>query len=313
MRSPHAVVVASILFGLLIMAGAPAWPADLRLQSSDGLGLVFREGGELRAVSARGKPLPVGAAQGGLFLTTTRTERRNLLTNGSLEADADSDGVPDGCISEGLWKRDDAIAHTGRWSMRCEIPGTEDQRSGSFGAVVPVRGAGTYRISMWMRSRGRGGTNAGSIVYVQQQDGNGARTTPEFQQSLAGGVSGDSDWTEVSGLVTTQAATRRLYVRTDIWRGYGTLWVDDIAVEELAGESAHLATRARRARDGVAISGEDAPPAVPRQRGVAERPAPGLPDLPWVGPRPLRSGSLHHRVVSSAGGSPGWPVVERHR
>ncbi len=242
---------------LLVFLACPLLSA-LELATSDGLALRFAEGGDLQAVVVDGKALPSGDLRGGFFVAEIASEGEELVRNGSLELDEDGDGVPDGFSSGGVWQRDNTVAHTGQWSMKAHVPGPEDGMSGSFGIVVPVEGGATYLVSFWLKSQGRGGSHPSSIGYIQQQNAAGERTTQAFQQLMSGGVTGDSDWTRISTMLTTEGDTRRLYVRTDIYRAYGTLWADDFSVRKLATSAQHLPTQATADDGKISLNGRDA-------------------------------------------------------
>ncbi|MCD6362211.1 MAG: hypothetical protein J7M38_15235, partial [Armatimonadetes bacterium] len=218
--------------------------AAVQVVTDDGLALQFAADGDLQAVAVDGRPLPAGELTGGFYVTEATSEREEIITNGSLEVDADGDGVPDGFSSGGVWQRDNTVAHSGKWSMKAEVPGPEDGMSGSFGIVVPVEGGGTYLASFWLKCKGRAGRYGTSIGYLQQQDAQGKRTTDVFQQTMKGGVTGDSDWKSVALVVTTEGDTRRIYFRTDIYHGTGTLWADDFSLIKVGGAAKHLPTRA---------------------------------------------------------------------
>jgi len=235
-----------------------AWRcAATTVSTDDGLNLRFAAGGDIEAVAVDGAELPSGGLLGGFWAAEVTAGGEELVANGGLEQDADEDGVPDGFVSGGVWERDGTVARSGEWSMRAHIPGPEDGNSGSFGVIVPVDGGGTYLASFWLKCEGRGGHYGTSSGYLQQRDAEGNRTTNVFQQMMGGGVSGDSDWRRVSVAVTTEGDTRRLYIRTDIYRGHGTLWADDFSIIRLGAPARHLPTRATQDGDGLRLSGRD--------------------------------------------------------
>lgn len=227
----------------------------VEVTTDDGLALRFSVSGEIEALVVDGRALPASTQPGGFRVAEARPGGEELVSNSSLEEDADGDGVPDGFVSGGLWQRDNTVAHTGSWSMRAEVPGPEDQNSGSFGVIVPVEGGGTYLASFWLRSARRAGRHPASGGYLQQQDAQGERTTTVFQQMMSGGVTGDSDWKQVSLVVTTEGNTRRLFIRTDIYFGTGTLWADDFSVQRIGAPPEPFPTTAAAIDDGLRFTG----------------------------------------------------------
>ncbi|GAI51775.1 unnamed protein product, partial [marine sediment metagenome] len=237
---------------------APFAFGQATVRTDDGLELRFADDGELTAMRLDGSDLATGDLVGGFYVSEVSGEEEELVENGSLEQDADGDEVPDGFFfSEGVWERDNTVAHTGKWSMKAEIPGTEDKISGSFGAIVPVEGGGTYVASIWVKSKGLGGRYPSS-GYVQEQDEKGERTTEVFQHQMQGSVTSDSNWKRLELVVTTQNRTRQLLFRTNIYRAHGILWADDFSLKKVGGRAEHLPTRATATEDGVRLAGSDA-------------------------------------------------------
>ncbi|OGV66829.1 MAG: hypothetical protein A3K18_30280 [Lentisphaerae bacterium RIFOXYA12_64_32] len=227
--------------------------------TGDGLALDFgADGGSVRML-LKGAPLPALPGGGGFYVAEATQGGAELIRNCSLEDDTDSNGGPDGFAAGPEWTRDNTQAHTGQWSMRCDIPGTEDKTSADLAVTVPAVGGKTYLVSFWLKCKGRGGQCPASIGYIQQQDDAGQRTTTVFQHNMAGGVSGDRDWARNELLLTTEQATRKLLVRTNIYRGCGTLWADDFSVMELDMEARPLFAKVSAASgDGVVVQGVDA-------------------------------------------------------
>ncbi len=229
--------------------------AAAQVTTDDGVALQFSDGGEISGIAIEGTALPTCEQPGGFWVAEVAAGGEELVGNGSLEEDADGDGVPDGFTSGGVWARDNAVARTGEWSMKAHVLGPEDGMSGSFGVIVPVEGGGTYLAGFWLKSEGRAGRYASSGGYLQQRDAAGERTTGVFQQMMHGGVTGDSGWRQVSLVATTEGDTRQLFIRTDIYRGTGTLWADDFSVVRLGASAQPFPTGAIETPDGLAITG----------------------------------------------------------
>lgn len=244
------------ILALTALIAAPVCYAA-RVETADDLALQYADGGDLQAVVVDGRALPADGLTGGFHFAEVRPGGEELVPNASLEEDADGDGVPDGFVMRGDWTRDDAVARTGDWSVRVEIPGPEDAISGDFGVIVPVEGGGTYVVSFYLRSEGRAGQVAHSTGYVQQQNAAGERTTNVFQHTMSGGASGDSDWQRVSYALTTEGDTRQLWVRTNIYRGIGAIWADDFSVIRLGHGAIPFPTRSEATDGGLRITGSE--------------------------------------------------------
>jgi len=248
----------ALWIGIALVLPLYAAPAEVSVGTDDVLLLWFADDGDLAGMSLDGRALPASDITGGFYVSEVSAEAEELLENSSLELDDDGDGVPDGFSAGGVWKRDNTVARSAAWSMKAEISGTADKMSGSFGVVVPVEGGATYLASFWLKCASRGGRHAASTGYMQQQNEAGERTTEVFQQMMSGSVTGTSDWKPVRMLLTTEGDTRKLYFRTDIYYGYGTLWADDFSLKKVGGSPEHFPTRASPMDDGIALTGAHA-------------------------------------------------------
>ena len=247
--------ILSCIIVLGLCAGAAAQP--LRVATDDGLALQFSQDGGISSISLDGRALPKLSLPGGFYVAEVSQAGKEIIWNGSLETDDDGNGIPDGFSASSYWSRDDTEKHNGNWSMKCHVPGTEDKNAGSFGTVAPVKGGTTYLVSFWLKARGRGGRHPASVGYIQQQDETGNRTTEVFQHGMRGGAGGDSDWRRVELMLTTEPTTRKLYIRTDIYYGYGTIWADDFSLLELSAEAKPFPTTPRAEDGKIALEGAD--------------------------------------------------------
>ncbi len=248
---------ASAWLGMVLLVTCPAAAQDLSVKTEDGLELVLTPNGGIATVRAAGEELPLGKQPGGFFLAEAPRELPpNLIQNGSLEQDADRNGIPDGFRCGSDWSREGSGAHSGKYCMKCAIPGPEDKISSSLLCEVPVEGGTAYLVSLWLKSEKRAGHYAASVAYLQQLDENGERTTAQFQQTLGGSVRGDQQWTKLRLALVTQPNTRRITLRTDIFRGHGTIWADDFSVQKLGSTPAPLTGQVRPQGDALQYEGE---------------------------------------------------------
>jgi len=118
----------------------------------------------------------------------------------------------------------DSVSHTGARSIEISISGTKNSLSGypqsDLIAAVPLQ---SYILSVWVKASGSGGSNS-PAVRVVELDGNKAsirQTSIYFNQ-------GTYDWTQKQITFQASVNTKYLYIYANIWRGYGTFWVDDL-------------------------------------------------------------------------------------
>ncbi|GFO96046.1 uncharacterized protein ig2599ANME_0232, partial [groundwater metagenome] len=92
-----------------------------------------------------------------------------------------------------------------------------------------------YTLSAWLKAEGAGGTNAPAVM-VAELDSNRKWLT----QTNLGFDKGTYDWTEKKLTFRTGINTSYLYVYANIWEGYGTFWVDDVALAPFFGPTIYL-------------------------------------------------------------------------
>jgi hypothetical protein len=123
---------------------------------------------------------------------------------------------------------DREVAHSGSVSCRITPAGTDgSSENARLVCRVAVRPRGCYRFSAWVQTRELSNTG-GFRLLALGADGGRPLTFHE------GGVAASQDWEQVEVVFNSQdQEVVNLYV--GIWgRGSGTLWVDDLALEELA-------------------------------------------------------------------------------
>ena len=138
------------LIPLLLICSTGAWALDLN--TTDGLAVRLDGSGAIGRVRVGGSDLPL-AGPGGFFVAdVARIPVRDveLLPNPGFETLAA--GQPTGWSVGHDWTVDTTVAHSGKASMRVEVPGQKAASSGLLAADVPVRANGLYHVSMWLRT-----------------------------------------------------------------------------------------------------------------------------------------------------------------
>ncbi len=123
---------------------------------------------------------------------------------------------------------DSTIFHSGNHSGKIMIPGNESKISGILqSTVIPVRPNTTYLFSSWGRTEDVNGTNLPAVRIVEL-DLN--KKTLKQTNLLYG--KGTNDWTKKNISIRSSEKTRWVYVYSNIWKGYGTFWFDDVGLYE---------------------------------------------------------------------------------
>ncbi len=156
----------------------------------------------------------------------TASVNTNLVANPSFE---------NGTIKPLNWKlvtynqnipKWDTVAHSGTHSVKISILGTKSKISGyPVSDIIQVNPLQSYMLSAWMKVRSVGGRNS-PAVRVEEYDANMnwlAQTNLIFDK-------GTYDWTFKTINFTTGKNTKWVDVYANLWYGYGTFWVDDIAL-----------------------------------------------------------------------------------
>jgi hypothetical protein len=119
-------------------------------------------------------------------------------------------------------------AHSGNYSGKIEILGTADVRSGTITTgYISVAPSTEYNFSAWGKTLNCGGTYS-PCVRVAECDSD--RTFIK-NNNLCYDVE-TSDWTQKNMAFTTTTDTAYIFVYGNFWYGYGTLWFDDVDLQE---------------------------------------------------------------------------------
>jgi hypothetical protein len=212
---PNAIAV-------LCLLASPLNPAcSATLATRDGLSLDLSARGRVTGLRSGKAALPLKGA-GGFAIADFKDqpEPGNLVLNPGFE-----EGETGWRLANGQ-RLDTALAHSGKASVRLEVPGPEPASS-SMEVFVPVKPNTRYRAGLWVRREQVGVCGA----YVSERDDQNKLTGTQTQYGAAIPKE-EGIWLPVTWDFTTQPATTRLSLRADIYRSTGTLWVDDYFVHE---------------------------------------------------------------------------------
>ncbi len=235
MRAPTFCVTTA-----LVCAGfAAAMAGEQVVETKDGLAMRIRDDGRIACMAIDGRVLPAAGAVGGFEVLDVHSAKGvDLVANGGFDETKDDWPVGWGRVAK-CWRLDTEVRHSGRASMRVAVPGTDPSRSPNVALLrrFPVKGEADYRVQFWLRTQScfrEGQRPSAPAVYTVEYDGEGKslRQTsyyrPKYQPTM--------DWFLASRLLRTHPEARSMGVYMNLYRAYGTAWVDDIAVYELGSE-----------------------------------------------------------------------------
>lgn len=194
-------------------------------QSRDGLRVQFSDQGRVTRMDIGSTRLPLKAPGG---LSVADFERPpdlvNLVPNPGFEEGAKAWRLEKGQTL------DTTIAHSGRASIRLEVPGPQPGTT-NLGVTVAVKPNTAYRVEMWVRlhnvQKGPGG--GPGFFYTELDDKNHYVGVVQVGTSL---TPQNDRWMPVSWTFVTRPQTRKLLMRGTIFRTTGTLWLDDFLIAE---------------------------------------------------------------------------------
>jgi hypothetical protein len=213
------LVLPGILVVLLAATGIPTRAAVL--ESGDGVRLELTAQGRVTALRIGETKLPLVAPGGfGIADFQHQPEPVNLVPNPGFE-----EGTRGWRLASGQFL-DAQISHSGKNSVRLEVPGPQPESS-NLEVMVPVKPNKRYRVGLWVRRAGVGvcGAYSSERNDRNQLTGKQSQTGPSVPKK-------DKTWLPLRWEITTQPQTTRLSLRANIYRSTGTLWLDDFFVEE---------------------------------------------------------------------------------
>ena len=124
---------------------------------------------------------------------------------------------------------DDKVAHSGKYSLRFEKFGAEEDE-GRLIQTVKVTPNRLYKISFWVKTEGLNpGNPFGSGLFRVEALGGGVRRLTFFDPQ----VPGTTDWRKVEVGFNSKSYSE-VEISVGVWEGKtGRFWVDDLQVEEI--------------------------------------------------------------------------------
>jgi hypothetical protein len=128
---------------------------------------------------------------------------------------------------------DITIFNNGGHSAKIEIPGNESKISGIWMSdKIAVKPNTTYVFSAWGKTDGAGGNNSPAVRVVELSASNNSinQINLVFRRET-------NDWTQKQVRFITRANTSSVYIYANIWKGYGTFWLDDVELYDEVSSS----------------------------------------------------------------------------
>ena len=229
----------------VVLARSPANGEAVDLRTEDGLSLALSADGRVADVTIGDRRLGM-EGKGGFALADfqNQPEPANLVPNAGFE-----DGVKSWRLAKGQ-TIDTGLVRAGRFSVRIHVP-PDQPRSSNVECRVPVKPNTRYRASLWVRRKEVGVCGA----YVSERNDQNKLTGKRTQVGAAIPKK-DGVWHQLHWELVTQPETTRLSLRSDIYRSFGTLWLDDFVITEVAGPVYQPITgRLERGQEGTAFRG----------------------------------------------------------
>ncbi|NQT51071.1 hypothetical protein HQ576_03425, partial [bacterium] len=159
---------------------------------------------------------------------------RNFADNPSAEADRNRDGIPDGWTPQEakspakvVW--DDAVAHTGRRSLRISDSANPAGKewfdyTGRWvtNASRPVAAGKTYTLSLWIKTQDVTGDASACIAWWAKDSW--------LDESYTKRLRGTADWQHVTLQAKAPAKATHGQVYLNLSRSKGTVWFDDVVM-----------------------------------------------------------------------------------
>ena len=236
-------LVLTVCLGVMGLLPVASRSFAATVESGSGLRLDVSDEGRITGLHIGQVQVPL-PSPGGLAVADFKQQPTpvNLVPNGGFE-----DAAKGWQLGKGQ-SLDTAVFHSGKTSARLEVPGPE-KGSSNLGVFVPVKPNTRYRVGLWLRRE----KVAVCGVYSCQYDDKHHVSDSKGQQGVTIPKQ-DGVWLPLTWEIVTESKTTRLSLRADIYHATGTLWLDDLFVEEYSeGMYEPVAARVEAVPGGVAL------------------------------------------------------------
>ncbi len=217
--------------GLTAFAGLPVKALGQgTVTTSDGLTLSLSASGSVSSLKIGSTSYQSSSVPSGFFYREPALSSPNLAVNQSFESGS---GTPTGWTvptgGAGTWSIDSGNASAGSRSMKLSIPGSTPQRSRDLETIAqfPLKPNTPYKFSASMKTSG---LSSGLTLYLLQQDSSGVWT-----QLGISSLTGTDDWRTYAKTIFTGPNAVQGYLKAYVSSGYGTVWLDDIRLNDVFG------------------------------------------------------------------------------
>jgi acetyl esterase/lipase len=139
----------------------------------------------------------------------------------------------------GICTRDEQVVHGGKASLKLEIQDTKGMNRITRFDAFPVGGEKVYRLSAWVKTQNMQSNpknrNSGVVLQFIPGSKKGYWSDKHYEMKSFQ-LNGDSDWQCLSGIFVTRAGDESAGVGVWLQESTGTVWLDDLKLEEMSPE-----------------------------------------------------------------------------
>ncbi len=139
----------------------------------------------------------------------------------------------------GVCSRDEQVVHGGKASLKLENLDAKSTNRITRFMAFPVEADKVYRLSAWIKTQALAfdakNRNAGIELQFIPGSKKGYWSDKHYATKLFK-LNGDTDWQQIHGLFTTRQGNEIAGVAVRFVEGTGTIWLDDLQVEEVSSQ-----------------------------------------------------------------------------
>lgn len=170
------------------------------------------------------------ALQGGTDFEKDATLRLNqALAVGDKNVLSADDLMEEIEVENGAQVEEDAtVTLSGNGSIKISATVKRDVTVTTISRSLPVEPSSVYRLSGWTKLLNVYGSGY-AVVTIYEDDGNWRKSRSTDIKTVDQTVGWQPFW----GTITTLPTTRRLILKMGLWKTFGTVWIDDVRLEQL--------------------------------------------------------------------------------
>ncbi|CAG0946366.1 hypothetical protein ANRL1_02935 [Anaerolineae bacterium] len=124
---------------------------------------------------------------------------------------------------DALITKDLTTALTPEGALMISIAPTKDITATAISMPITAQAGAAYAVSGWIKTRGIYGSRYAAVT-LYEDDGNWGHP----RDTQIGAFDETHGWQPFRKAFTTLPTTQRMFIKTSLWKTYGTVWVDDV-------------------------------------------------------------------------------------